>query len=388
MKFEVPRSRRVAPGACRYAVWAAALLFTIHAEIARAVIISAGNGAGNTSAPADDPGFANVGWRGGGSAIYLGNQWVLTAGHVGVGPTIFQGVAYGAVPDSQVALVNPPGVSFTSQTDLLLYRIDGLPPLPSLEIGASVPGVGSDVALIGRGRDRSPSLAYWDPSWLPTAVPSAYSGFAWSVTNTMRWGTNKIDAIHVLQSVSNTSEMSFVMDFDQAGTAFESQGAPGDSGGAVFFKNSSTGQWSLAGMMFAINIFGSQPWGIAAFGNLTFAADLAIYRDQIYAHVGLPGDVNFDGLVNVFDINIISSDWNTAGPVGDANYDGIVNIFDLTLVGMNWTHTSDASSLAEGLASANNAPEPGSIVLLVVGAATLLLARKRWIGLPLRARRA
>jgi len=388
MKFEVPRSRRVAPGACRYAVWAAALLFTIHVDMARAVIVSAGNGAGNTSAPADDPGFANVGWRGGGSAIYLGNQWVLTAAHVGPGPTIFQGVAYGAVPNSQVSLVNPPGVGFTTQTDLLLYRVDGLPPLPALEIGTSVPGVGSDVALIGRGRDRLSSLGYWDSAWLPTSAPSTYAGFAWGVTNTTRWGTNKIDTINVLQSVSNTSEMSFVMDFDQAGTAFESQGAPGDSGGAVFFKNPSTGQWSLTGMMFAINNFGSQPWGIAAFGNLTFAADLATYRDQIYAHVGLPGDVNFDGLVNVFDINVISSEWKTAGPAGDANLDGIVNIFDVSLVGMNWTQTSGASSVAEGRASANNAPEPGSIVLLAVGAVTLLLARKRWSGLPVRARRA
>lgn len=66
-----------------------------------------------------------------------------------------------------------------------------------------------------------------------------------------------------------------------------------------------------------------------------------------------PGDVNFDGLVNIFDINLISSHWNEAGPTADANHDGIVNIFDINLVSSNWT--------AGGTTAV---PEPSTFALL------------------------
>ncbi len=40
-----------------------------------AVVITAGSG--NTSAPADDPGWDYVGARGGATCVYLGNNWVF-----------------------------------------------------------------------------------------------------------------------------------------------------------------------------------------------------------------------------------------------------------------------------------------------------------------------
>jgi Trypsin len=391
MKIDVKRSRSFAPGAWRRVVWAWAVVAVgaaVVADSAQAVIISAGNGSGNTSAPADDPGWANVGARGSGSAIYLGNRWVLTANHVGAGSTVFQGVAYGAVPDSQIQLVNPAGIGFNAPTDLLLYRIDGSPPLPSLTIDTVVPGVGSDVVLIGRGRDRSPNASYWTSTWVSSPTPSTYTGFGWGTSNTMRWGTNTIDFINELQSISNTSERAFAMDFDAAGTPYEAQGASGDSGGAVFYKNPSTGKWDLAGLMFAINVFGGQPSGTAVYGNVTYAADLAIYRDQIYSHVGLPGDLNLDGQVDVFDMNIISAQWQTAGSMGDANHDGIVNLFDLMLVSANWTRGSPPADVAASLASSAGVPEPTSAMLIVVGGAFLCLGGRRRIQSLLRRRRA
>jgi len=50
----------------------------------------------------------------------------------------------------------------------------------------------------------------------------------------------------------------------------------------------------------------------------------------------LDADVNLDGAVNIFDINLVSANWNTAGPVADANRDGIVNIFDINLISSSW----------------------------------------------------
>ncbi|MFM8684870.1 MAG: hypothetical protein ACKOEG_14045 [Chthoniobacterales bacterium] len=48
----------------------AALLLSL-APAAHAVVINTGDGKGNTNAPADDPGWANVGYINGASGIYL-----------------------------------------------------------------------------------------------------------------------------------------------------------------------------------------------------------------------------------------------------------------------------------------------------------------------------
>jgi len=57
-----------------------------------------GDGTQNTTAPLDDPGWANLGIRGGISAVYLGNRRVVTAAHVGIGSVTFRGVLYDAIP--------------------------------------------------------------------------------------------------------------------------------------------------------------------------------------------------------------------------------------------------------------------------------------------------
>jgi PEP-CTERM motif len=69
-----------------------------------------------------------------------------------------------------------------------------------------------------------------------------------------------------------------------------------------------------------------------------------------------PGDVNFDGVVNIFDINLVSSNWNTGGPTGDANHDGVVDIFDVNLISANWRP-----------GGAQPVPEPSTVVLLALG---------------------
>ena len=74
----------------------------------------------------------------------------------------------------------------------------------------------------------------------------------------------------------------------------------------------------------------------------------------------LLGDVNFDDVVNIFDINVVSSSWGTVGPTGDANFDGIVNIFDINLVSANWTASAGAA-----------VPEPATLTLL--GTATIAI---------------
>jgi hypothetical protein len=84
----------------------------------------------------------------------------------------------------------------------------------------------------------------------------------------------------------------------------------------------------------------------------------------------IPGDVNADEVVNIFDINGVSSNWGGVGPGGDANGDGTVNIFDINLISSNWNQTGGGSSTA--------VPEPASAVLACGAAlAGLVLTLRR-----------
>ncbi len=82
----------------------------------------------------------------------------------------------------------------------------------------------------------------------------------------------------------------------------------------------------------------------------------------------IPGDVNFDGHVNIFDINTVSSNW-AAGPEGDANGDLVVNIFDINMISSNWGAPLAGAAV----------PEPSAIVTaaLGLGALSLFVVRSR-----------
>jgi hypothetical protein len=92
--------------------------------------------------------------------------------------------------------------------------------------------------------------------------------------------------------------------------------------------------------------------------------------DEVFVVAAVPnGDVNFDGVVDIFDVNFVSSNWGGSGPRGDANQDGVVDIFDVNLISANWTTGASA------------VPEPGggllaALALMTTGGA--LLRRSRW----------
>ncbi len=253
-------------------------------------VIITGDGSGNTSPPPDDPGFNNVGVRGSGSAVYLGGGWVLTDVHVGAGNTLFNNVWYTAVDGSSIQLTNPKGAGFTTGTDLMLYKINGDPGLPSLNIGSAAPAVGWSVIMIGYGRDRTASEAFWDSNWNPATSASPYAGYIWTGNQHMRWGTNTISAINMPLGISSNSENSFMTLFTGT-TPYDGQGAPGDSGGGVFYKDAS-GNWNLIGLMAAVTTTGNQPWGTSVLGNATYIADLSVYRSQILAAMNATTSVN------------------------------------------------------------------------------------------------
>jgi endoglucanase len=52
------------------------------------------------------------------------------------------------------------------------------------------------------------------------------------------------------------------------------------------------------------------------------------------------GDINGDGVVNVFDLSILLSDWSTSTAAADLNHDGTVNVFDLSVLLSHWGQTA------------------------------------------------
>jgi hypothetical protein len=281
--------------------WVAALLLAVPlwafiALPASALIVVPPATNDNTTAPADDPGWANVGDNG----IYLGNRWVITAAHVGAQTTSFTGIgSFTVVSGSAIQLQNPAGSGLTTSTDLLMFRLANDPGLPSLSIATTGPAQGDQVTFIGDGGSVTPSATetHWNVTesggvhtW--TEVPSGgnFSGYK-STTSRKLWGTNLVEnGGPVIANDGIGDVISFDTKFDDpnaigsTATASEAQAQSGDSGSAVFNKVGDL--WVLAGVTYAVdNPIDNQPnpTSNAVFGNLTFAADLSQYRDQILA---------------------------------------------------------------------------------------------------------
>lgn len=263
---------------------------------ARGVIIDTVTGSGNTTAPPDDPGWANVGTVNNGSAVYLGNRWVLTANHVGFGATTLSGTTYAMVPGSNVVLSNNGAPGRTANTDLLMYQLVTDPGLPALAIAASTPPDAGAVTMIGAGRDRG-AYETWlvntgtiPFTWTVNTVNPDAAGYYWGSTRTMRWGTNAVTGSSAWIDYNPgffVSAYTLRTTFDDLdGPSTEAQAAVGDSGGAVFAKNGTS--WELAGIMLAIDVYSGQPGNTSVFGNRTYAADLSYYRGQIVSVVPEP----------------------------------------------------------------------------------------------------
>ena len=268
-----------------WALLCAVLFGALGAGPAPAVIVSTGDGTGNTTAPSNDPGFDNVGSVNGLSGVYLGNGWVLTAGHVGSGPMVFGGVTYQPVPGSFQKLNG----GTATLADLAVLRMAGDPGLPTTALATAAPSVGSNVVMIGRGLNRGAAT-----SW------NGNDGWGWTSPMVKRWGANRVSMTGI--SILNTETLT--LNFDAPGPAAvsdEAHVATGDSGGGVYWR--SGGTWYLAGTLFAALTFGSQPANTSLYGNATAAADVSFYRTEILAIVSIPAcsdglDDDLDGLID------------------------------------------------------------------------------------------
>lgn len=298
---------------------------------ARAVVVAGSDATYGAGAGAA---WTNVGSRGVGSAVYVGNGWVITAAHVGAGDTFLNGVTYGADYSTVTQLREPDqngNVTASSPTtDLVMFKLTTTPNLPSLAVATSSPTAGTSVTMVGYGSYRATGPVYYgvdkaadasgNPTWTwtqhATAQAGDYAGFGLTTGGTKRWGTAvtagfsfKGDVYDLAEfgDYTYSSDGGLVTYFatNYGGNLGDAQAASGDSGGGVFGPDG-----ALIGIMDAAT--GSRPDAPAAnlpdqptdtiFGEpsstvdldvdyaantTTYITDIATYYPQIASVAGL-----------------------------------------------------------------------------------------------------
>jgi hypothetical protein len=199
------------------------------------------------------------------SGVYLGNGWVMTAGHIGAGDFV---IPYGPGAGSYKFIGTPQPVANPAGTaDLTLFQIQSPPAaLPPLILPASAPiafsstKTGTSVAMLGFGGGQG-----------------------------LCWGLDTVTEINQSITPANYSYVSTDF-FADHGTVTRgsksitnnSQVVVGDSGGGDFAYNSSTGKWELIGINEVSGSFTGTN-GNPYYGDGTFSGmvQLSTYQSQI-----------------------------------------------------------------------------------------------------------
>jgi hypothetical protein len=162
--------------------------------------------------------------NGGASGVYLGDGFVLTAGHVGAGTFALGGVFYSEVAGSAQNI---------GTADLTLFQIADAPSLPALTLALDAPvpfsnsSTGSSVVMIGFGGSHGETYGEDNVTEINETV--TLSGTSFSSTDFYTIDGTYTNYHH--ESITNNAQL-----------------ISGDSGGGDFIENPSTGVWELAGI--------------------------------------------------------------------------------------------------------------------------------------------
>jgi hypothetical protein len=191
---------------------------------------STGDPTFNTTAPGGV--LLDSGWQLQGEWLgFLGTpiapNFFLTAKHVGGG--IGQTFTFQGTPYVTYAVFNDPA------SDLALWRVTTpFPTYAPLYVGSGE--LGQDLVVFGRGTQRGAALGS--------------SGWAWGAGDgVMRWGTNTVSAI--VSGGAGAGPL-LAAEFNLGASVNEAHLSIGDSGGAVFIKDTDS-IWKLAGINYAVD---------------------------------------------------------------------------------------------------------------------------------------
>jgi len=356
----------------------------------------------NRVAPADDPGWNNVAYLGNGSAVYLGNRWMITANHLsGSSVRLSDGRTFAVSIGTENTLSNPADSGIFGSPDLRMFQIAEDPGLPSLNIATLTPGRSNTVMMIGAGHAQLSGLTGWNINansvWfeapLSVAREQGYSIIGNSA-HQMQWGVNLVSASSLIAPDDTT--ISFSTTFTRPGVPFDAQAVVGDSGGGVFQKVD--GKWVLTGIMDSIQKLPGQPDATVVYGDQTYSADLASYRDQIVSMVSKANsqwrnplnvyDVDHSGGVSSIDalilINALTPPFGPHALTGapsatdgflDVDGDYALSSTDALRV-INALIAGIGNPTASSQSNANLVPEPSSAVLALVGLLGLAAAHQ------------
>ncbi len=353
-----------------------AALGVLSAGPARAIVTTGSftNSTAQSLQSADsDPYFSSVGGLGGGSLIYLGNGWALTAQHVTILSSYTANFNTGSY---QIANT----VGSIGGADLKLVNLTTTPSLPSLTISSSSAPVNARVDMIGDGLNNSGAAE----GYFSVSVPSPSSG-TWTWTSTsqpqsvnpipsstyfagqnvpagayqaagipysgggLHWGQNLVtgngqtvnDGHGNTETIWTTfNDPNYAPD-QQTVSTWEAQAEQGDSGGGVFYYSTTTSTWELTGMMYAVGNYpnqlltGSNPpqpsvaANYAVYGNITYIADLSAYRTQI---LSVTTPLNWTGAT--------SSTWNTSSMNWTTNFNSTTGVLGVYMTSAYSSTTS------------------------------------------------
>jgi hypothetical protein len=224
---------------------------------------------GWTQPAGETEGTYTTGWNyvgqvdGGASGTYLGDGWVLTAGHVGAGYFALAGQSYDLVANSAQNIDS-------GSVDLTLFQINttsdntgAVLNLPALTLSMTDPTAfaygttGSSVAMIGFGGGQGDT---WGLNTVTQVnVPIMVEGYSYVSNDFLTYtGTNTYDNPDGpgSESIINNAQV-----------------VSGDSGGGDFIYDTTTGQWELAGINEGAGTDNGQE--LSAFVQLhTYAGDI------------------------------------------------------------------------------------------------------------------
>ena len=171
-------------------------------------------------------GWNYLGSVGGDSAVYMGNNWVLTAAHVGAGDFYLNGVTYKMAGGTAHKI---------GTADLELFQILTAPDLPGVPLTATAPVAGDLIAVLGWGAGGGNRNETWGYDTINSVDGEGQTLPVLSPPYNVYSSTGFITCTETSSNPPKHPENLY-------------QVVTGDSGGADFIYNATASRWELAGI--------------------------------------------------------------------------------------------------------------------------------------------